>query len=210
TSAFWPSAFIAALFAWHPLRVESVAWVAERNDVLSPFFGLLALMAYVRYAHGVTSGMRQVTRKTSIQPRVTWPASRYYWLALLFFALGLMSKPLLVTLPFVFLLLDYWPLRRVTGDGWQVTGGKKSVGKLSTFNSSAFASGSGATAPKRSEGGQLSTLLLEKWPFFAVAATSCVLTLMAKRATEAIVPLGNYPLYLRLENAVVSYVNYLI
>ncbi|MEI9959766.1 MAG: tetratricopeptide repeat protein [Limisphaerales bacterium] len=92
TGALWPSAFVAALFAWHPLHVESVAWVAERKDVLSTFFALLTLLAYTRY---VKENRR-----------------RSFWLALIFFALGLMSKPMLVTLPFVLLLLDYWPLQR--------------------------------------------------------------------------------------------------
>jgi len=208
TGAFWQSTFIAALFAWHPLHVESVAWVAERKDVLSTFFGLLTLMAYVRYAQGVNSDMRQVTRTSSIQSRVMRHASRYYWLALLLFALALMAKPMLVTLPFVFLLLDYWPLRRVTGDGWRVTGDKKSVGKRSTFNSSAFAFGYGATAPKRSEGGQLSTIL-EKWPFFALAAASCVVTFIAQKRGGAVAPLGGYPLSARIGNAAVAYVKYL-
>jgi len=197
TSALWQSAFIAALFAWHPLHVESVAWVAERKDVLSAFFGLLTLMAYVCYAQGVTSGMWQVTRTNSIRSRVTCPASRYYSLALLFFALGLMAKPMLVTLPFVFLLLDYWPLRRVTGDGWQVTGDKKSVGKLSTLNCTPNAFGA-----------QLSTIL-EKWPFFALAAASCVVTFVAQKRGEAVVSLGGYPLSSRIANAAVAYVKYL-
>jgi len=197
TSALWQSAFIAALFAWHPLHVESVAWVAERKDVLSAFFGLLTLMAYVCYAQGVTSGMWQVTRTNSIRSRVTCPASRYYSLALLFFALGLMAKPMLVTLPFVFLLLDYWPLRRVTGDGWQVTGDKKSVGKLSTLNCTPNAFGA-----------QLSTIL-EKWPFFALAAASCVVTFVAQKRGEAVVSLGGYPLSSRIGNAAVAYVKYL-
>ena len=188
TGAFWQSAFIAALFAWHPLHVESVAWVAERKDVLSTFFGLLTLMAYVRYAQ----------RRAKVD----------YLLALFFFACGLMSKPMLVTLPFVFLLLDYWPLRRVTGNGWQVTGDKKPVGKLSTRNSSASAFGCGATAPKRSEGGQLSTIL-EKWPFFALAAASCVVTFVAQQRGEAVAPLEKYPLSSRIENAAVAYVKYL-
>jgi tetratricopeptide (TPR) repeat protein len=89
----WPAAFIAALFAWHPLHVESVAWVAERKDVLSAFFGLLTLLAYEKYA-------RENSR-------------RAYGFALLFFALGLMAKPMLVTLPCVLLLLDWWPLNRL-------------------------------------------------------------------------------------------------
>jgi Flp pilus assembly protein TadD len=93
--AFWPAAFVAALFALHPLHVESVAWAAERKDVLSAFFGLLALLCYARYAAN-DKGYRS-------------PA---YWLALVFFACGLMSKPMLVTLPFILLLLDYWPLQR--------------------------------------------------------------------------------------------------
>ena len=192
TGAFWQSAFIAALFAWHPLHVESVAWVAERKDVLSTFFGLLTLMAYVRYAHGATGGMWQVTQTNSINPLVTRHASRYYRLALLFFALGLMAKPMLVTLPFVFLLLDYWPLGRVTGDGWQVTSDKKSVGKLSNFKS------------------QLSTLLREKWPFFALAAASCVVTFVAQKRGESVAPLEAYPLSARIANAAVAYVKYLV
>ena len=95
TGALWSCAFIAALFAWHPLHVESVAWIAERKDVLSTFFALLALLSYTKFA-------KENCRRS-------------FWFALLFFALGLMSKPMLVTLPFVLLLLDYWPLQRVTG-----------------------------------------------------------------------------------------------
>ena len=192
TGAFRQSAFIAALFAWHPLHVESVAWVAERKDLLSTFFGLLTLLAYVRYAHGATGGMWQVTRTNSIKPVVTRHASRYYSLALFFLGLGLMAKPMLVTLPFVFLLLDYWPLGRMTGDVGQVTSDKKSVGKLSTFNS------------------QLSTLLLEKWPFFALAAASCVVTFVAQKRGESVAPLEAYPLSARIANAAVAYVKYLV
>ena len=97
TGARWPSAFVAVLFALHPLHVESVAWVAERKDVLSAFFWFLALYSYVRY----------VENRTSVR----------YALVLLAFCLGLMSKPMVVTLPFVLLLLDFWPLRRLT---WKV------------------------------------------------------------------------------------------
>jgi tetratricopeptide (TPR) repeat protein len=96
TGAFWRSAFVAAIFAIHPLRVESVAWVAERKDVLSGLFFVLTIGAYVRYA------------------RSAWSASRY-GLVLLLFAAGLMCKPMLVTLPVVLLLLDYWPLNRFAG-----------------------------------------------------------------------------------------------
>jgi len=99
---------VAALFAWHPLHVESVAWISERKDVLSTGFGLLALLSYTRFVE---------------ESKARSPKSKvYYALALLTFALGLMSKPMLVTLPFVMLLLDYWPLKRVTSDRWQVAG----------------------------------------------------------------------------------------
>lgn len=94
TGARWRSALVAALFALHPLHVESVAWAAERKDTLAAFFGLLALIAYARYA-----------------AKTTW---KNYALVALWLALGLMAKPMLVTWPFVFLLLDYWPLRRLT------------------------------------------------------------------------------------------------
>jgi tetratricopeptide (TPR) repeat protein len=95
--AVWPSAFVAAAFALHPLHVESVAWIAERKDVLSTFFWLLTMWAYVKYAAGQT-------RRSA--PTI------WYLTAIGLFVLGLMSKPMLVTLPFVLLLLDYWPLER--------------------------------------------------------------------------------------------------
>src|SRR4029434_1141188 len=95
THARWPSALVAALFALHPLHVESVAWADERKDTLSTFFGLLSLIAYVRYAEA---------------PSIR----RYAWVAIML-ALGLLAKPMLVTLPFVMLLLDYWPLGRFRG-----------------------------------------------------------------------------------------------
>ena len=99
TGFLWRSAFVAAVFAIHPLRVESVAWVSERKDVLSGLFFMLTVGAYGRYVE-----------KSKVQD----PRSKvFYGLALVFFALGLMSKPMLVTLPFVLLLLDYWPLGRV-------------------------------------------------------------------------------------------------
>jgi tetratricopeptide (TPR) repeat protein len=161
----WPGAFIAALFAWHPLHVESVAWIAERKDVLSTFFALLTLLAYVK---AVTSDRCQVTR--------TNPAlSRFYWLALFFFALGLMAKPMLVTLPFVMLLLDYWPLQRMTSDPWPVS--------------------------------KVLRLALEKWPFFLLAAGSCVVTFVAH--IKEVITLQQYPLNLRLANALISYEQYL-
>jgi tetratricopeptide (TPR) repeat protein len=100
TGALWRSALVAALFAWHPLHVESVAWIAERKDVLSAFFGLLSLLAYAGYI--------RETRETT-RPFYT---SSLYWQTAALFALGLLSKPMLVTWPFLLLVLDYWPGQR--------------------------------------------------------------------------------------------------
>ena len=99
TGAPWRSAFVAALFAWHPVHVESVAWASERKDVLSAFFWMLTLIAYVRYTKAREFNHFSQSIAT-------------YLLALIFFACGLMSKPMVVTLPFVLLLLDFWPLER--------------------------------------------------------------------------------------------------
>jgi hypothetical protein len=102
TRACWPSALLAALFAWHPLHVESVAWVAERKDVLSTFFGLWSLFFYAGYAQGMDKAeIAKIDRANG------------YWLAWGCLALGLLSKPMLVTWPLVLLLLDYWPLGRL-------------------------------------------------------------------------------------------------
>ncbi|HEX3719565.1 MAG TPA: tetratricopeptide repeat protein [Verrucomicrobiae bacterium] len=98
TETFWRSAMVAALFAWHPMHVESVAWISERKDVLSSLLWILALWAYVRYAQGLHSK----DSRTKL----------FYALALALFVLGLMAKPMVITLPFVLLLLDWWPLRR--------------------------------------------------------------------------------------------------
>ncbi|MGA2242990.1 MAG: tetratricopeptide repeat protein [Verrucomicrobiota bacterium] len=189
TGFLWRSAFVAAVFAIHPLRVESVAWVAERKDVLSGLFFMLTLWAYVRY----------VRRPFSL--------SRYLSVVFLF-TLGLLSKPMVVTLPFVLLLLDYWPLERVTDDQpslrsfgpagkWQVTGEKK--GTPSALNPQL----PGAT--KRSEGG--STLLLEKLPLLGLAVASCVVTIFVQH--EVIQSSEKFSLPLRLGNASISYVVYL-
>ena len=124
---------VAGLFGWHPLRVESVAWVTERKDVLSAFFGLLALIYYVRYAQNETSGNatssvalakedQRVGTATCLgeamrrRKRSGDGSTFNYVLALVFFALGLMSKAMLVTWPLVMLLLDWWPLKRFTID----------------------------------------------------------------------------------------------
>jgi tetratricopeptide (TPR) repeat protein len=149
TRTTWRSAFVAAIFAWHPLHVESVAWVAERKDVLSAFFWMLTLAAYAKH---VASDKWQVTGKDAgFMSPVTCHLSPFYWLALLCFALALMSKPMAVTLPFVLLLLDYWPLRRL---------------QPSTINH---------------QPSIIRQLLLEKVPFFALTAVACALTVSAQR-----------------------------
>jgi tetratricopeptide (TPR) repeat protein len=114
TGALWRSASVAALFAWHPLHVESVAWASERKDVLSAFFWMLTLLAYARYAGKQSSVGRRASSAGNTNPAFDpRPPTLDYCLALFFFACGLMSKPMVVTLPFVLLLLDFWPLDRM-------------------------------------------------------------------------------------------------
>jgi tetratricopeptide (TPR) repeat protein len=157
TGATWRSAFVAALFAIHPLRAESVVWISERKDVLSALFFFLALLAYSRYA--------------------SRPAVSSYLLVALAFGLGLLSKAMLVTFPFLLLLLDYWPLGRAR-----------------------FAE-SKATAPESSRPGN-SWLLLEKVPLFLLAAAVSVATIFAQE--PAMKTAENWPLSWRVENAVVT------
>jgi Flp pilus assembly protein TadD len=194
------------LFAWHPLRVESVAWIAERKDVLCAFFFMLTLWAWGRYAQG--AGDREPGGKTTNNEHPTsniqHPTSHAqwsYWLAVFFFALGLMSKPMLVTLPFVLLLLDIWPLGRVAGGGWRVAGDPPSLrfGAASKHRIS-----SSKTLRK-----QLLTLLLEKWPFFALTVVFSVVTFIVQRGESATPSLAQLGLGLRLENVIVSYLRYL-
>ncbi|HXI68992.1 MAG TPA: tetratricopeptide repeat protein [Verrucomicrobiae bacterium] len=120
TGALWPCTFIAALFAWHPLHAESVAWIAERKDVLSTLFALLALWSYTRYAQ----------KRSSLNPQ---SSTLNYLAALLFFTLGLMAKPMLVTLPFILLLLDFWPLKRISDFRFQISDFKKLVVEKTPF-----------------------------------------------------------------------------
>lgn len=169
TGALWRSALVAALFALHPLHVESVAWVAERKDVLSTFFGLLSLWAYTIYAR---------TQPAAHAQRSPF-RSRWYWLALACLALGLMSKPMLVTLPCVLLLLDLWPLARFDLSNWQKQ----------------------LPAIRR--------IVWEKLPFFALSAASCVVTFWVQRASGAVVSLTHASFDVRLANALVSYVKYI-
>lgn len=170
TDACWKSAFVAALFALHPMHVESVAWVAERKDLLSTSFWFLALLAYVRYA--------------------SKPAIGQYLLVLFLFVLGLMTKPMLVTLPFVMLLFDYWPLNR-TGMARNHMGGT-----ADTLNTPAVASF------------PVWRLLVEKLPFLLLSVCSCVITLVAQRQAGAVATIKALPLSLRMGNGLVSYVKY--
>jgi len=165
TSSVWRSAFVAALFAAHPLHVESVAWVSERKDVLSTCFFLLTVLAYAAY--------------------VQHAKARRYALVLFLFALGLMAKPMVVTLPFVLLLLDVWPLRRIA---------------LWPDSRTRATTGSGTTTMR---------LLLEKLPLLGLAAASSVVTLIVQRRGGAVGSLSVYPLALRLENAIVNYAAYI-
>ncbi len=169
TGGFWPSAVVAALFAVHPLHVESVAWVTERKDVLSGLFFVLTLGAYVGY----------------VRHRFSWVR---YLAVMVFLALGLMAKPMLVTLPFVLLLLDYWPLDRmalVPGERASVLRGRRS-GRFSL----------------------LARLVLEKVPLLALVVVSCVVTVWAQR--QALVSIERLPLWWRLGNASISYATYLV
>jgi tetratricopeptide (TPR) repeat protein len=179
TGALWRSAFVAALFGLHPLHVESVAWVSERKDVLSAFFWILTTLAYVSYAR----------RKSSTG---NGHSTLFYLGALFFFACGLMAKPMVVTLPFTLLLLDFWPLQRV-------------------FSSQSSVSSS---APKAAEHWKLNTehlprLLLEKVPFFVLIIISGRLTFWAQKKGGAVTSLNALPIAARVTNALISYPRYL-
>ncbi len=178
TGATWPSALAAALFAVHPLHVESVAWVSGRKDLVSTLFGLLAVWAYVAYAR----------RGTTVA---------YAWCAI-FLTVGLLAKPMLVTLPVLFLLLDYWPLRRTVA--------------LAT-RSRAPSGGAGAAHGRTSSGpagdATLWRLVAEKVPLAALALAAGILTLVLQRLAGTTEHAGAVPLVPRIANAVVSYVRYL-
>jgi protein O-mannosyl-transferase len=167
----WFSLFVAALFALHPVNVESVAWAAERKNVLSTLFFLLALHAYDRYGRG---GGRYL----------------YGWVAILF-ALGLMAKPQIVTLPFVLLLWDYWPLERMR------------IGPVAV---DATAS---ELAPATSRLISVRALVWEKFPLFLMAAADCIVTVIAQRAGNTIRTLSEASLPVRIQNVFVSYVRYI-
>jgi tetratricopeptide (TPR) repeat protein len=185
----WLSAFVAGLFALHPLHVESVAWISERKDVLSTFFGLLALLAYVRYAER--------------------PGVARYVPVFVLLALGLMAKPMLVTLPFVMLLLDYWPLGRF---GYS-TGGAFVVGAPPCGCPAVIAGHDGrprgAAPTARCSSGSGGRLVLEKLPLFVLMVTSSAATYYVQQTTGAMRYAGEIGFPARLSNALVSYVAYL-
>src|SRR6202158_130004 len=166
TGVTWPSLIVGALFALHPINVESVAWAAERKNVLSMLFFLLALHAYDRYGR---TGRRYL-----------------YLLVTICFALGLMAKPQIVTLPFVLLFWDYWPLQRMGGAG-------------------SVAEGSPAASTPRS----FRYLVWEKFPLFTLAAADSVVTMLAQRAGNAVRTVSEVSLSARLGNVFVSYVRYI-
>lgn len=176
----WPSAFVAALFAVHPLHVESVAWISERKDVLSGVFFMLTILAYADYVRA--------------ERRRTWR----YLLVLVLFALGLMCKPTLVTVPFVLLLLDYWPLQRMRG-AWSKEPGaskgqrgkrEKNRSAFQSFNVSAFA-----------------RLVFEKLPLFLLSAVSSVITVLAQRG--ALAENADLGFSERVMNGLIAYCTYL-
>jgi hypothetical protein len=165
TGAHWQSAAVAALFAVHPLHVESVAWISERKDVLSTFFWMLTMLFYVRY--------------------VRRPVFGRYIPAVGCFALGLMAKPMLVTLPAVLLLVDFWPLGRLSVSG---------EGAARALPSSLFGRG-------------IKGLVFEKVPFLGLSAISSIITLKVQQQAMSL-PGQKFLMY-RLSNAIVSYVKYI-
>lgn len=189
TGCYWRSAVVAALFALHPLHVESVAWIAERKDVLSGFFFMLSLLAYHSY--------------------VVSPSIRRYLTLVVVFALGLSSKSMLVTLPFLLLLLDYWPLGRLSGNfEFRADSGGKNRAKSAeqTFNpgSEQVCSGTAdriALLPVRH-------LIAEKIPLLLLALFSMSVTFSAQKQTGALINQAQSPLTDNIANALVSYVMY--
>jgi len=169
TGGLWQSAFVAAIFALHPLHVESVAFVAERKDVLSTLFLLLTTWAYLLW-----------TKR---------PTRRRYTSMMLLYALGLMTKPMLVTLPFVLLLLDYWPLSRMTARSDERT---KTTRATSTIRWRT-----------------LLPLISEKFPLFLLAAASGVVTMVVQRQYTAVQSTDVFPMTTRIANALASYLQYL-
>jgi len=173
TAAVWPSFFVAAAFALHPLNVESVAWVAERKNVLSAFFWMLTLAAYIRYTEH--------------------PGLGRFLLSVLVFALSTMTKPMVVTLPFALLLLDYWPLGRLRL--------RRQSKKQDLSQPESVQVSFQRVYPWR--------LLLEKIPLFVLGVVLSVITFIVQQRGGTVSGLGNVPLKYRVANAFVSYVTYI-
>jgi tetratricopeptide (TPR) repeat protein len=205
TQKYWQSMFVAALFALHPLHVESVAWVAERKDVLSTVFGFGTLILYTKY----TKNNRPL----------------YYLIALTLYALGLMSKPMLVTLPFVMLLWDFWPLGRLR---LKLPGHRPGLpDKVISFHivplGPTYKAGLVGHVPaktkstenhahdieKKSSVSTWSRLIGEKIPFFALSLASCIVTYIAQNKGGAVADAQFVPLLFRIVNALLSYVRYI-
>ena len=172
TGAVWRSAFVAAAFGLHPLHVESVAWVSERKDVLSGLFWMLTLLAYAHYAKR--------------------PSIKRYLVVLLLFSLGLMAKPMLVTLPFLMLVLDYWPLNRFRRQAqWSNT-----------------CCETGGLIPQKPDTLSFWQLVKEKSPMFVIVAASGMVTFFAQRSKEAVMLMEYMPFDFRIANALTSYIKY--
>ncbi len=174
TGAIWRSAAVAALFALHPFHVESVAWIAERKDVLSTFFWILTMMGYVWYV------------KCRSLPR--------YIVVALLYILGLMSKPMLVTLPFVLLFLDYWPLNKMN---------QADLGKSNSCHEKDM-------ERYREKNSRVSVLFLEKIPLIVFSIIACCITIYAQKSWKAVGSLEKLPIDFRIINAIDSYVIYLV
>lgn len=164
TGSLWTSAFVAAVFALHPLRVESVVWASERKDLLSAFFGFLSVIAYLRFTQAKSDKK---------------PTKIMLGIAALLHAFSLMSKPMLVTLPCLLLLLDYWPLQRIR-----------------QFR-------------KDGLGESFRSLFAEKIPFVLVSIGSCVVTMLVQSKAGAVATTQLFPMNVRINNAIVATVAYL-
>jgi len=173
TGSLWRSGFVAALFALHPLHIESVAWVAQRKDVLSTVFWMLTMYAYLIY--------------------VRRPGFWRYFIVMVVFVLGSMAKPMLVTLPFVLLLLDYWPLRRFT------FAPVPQVQEIDAYQEKA----------KSGQGGTILLLVVEKVPLIALSIAFSVIVLITENKGAAIASFHELSFFARLGNALVSYLTYL-
>jgi protein O-mannosyl-transferase len=205
TGATWRSILVAAFFGLHPLHIESVAWSAERKDVLSTLFFLLALWAYVRFANdecrmtndegrmqggGAKRTTDHGTRTRSHLLRFTFHVSRFYLLSLVCFVFALMSKTVVVTLPVLLLLLDYWPLKRMKNGEWRM-GNARAGAQPIRIPHSAF-------------------VILEKLPFFGLSLVAGVITLYAQAGTGVIRQGAQFPFLSRAANAALAYVGYLV